>query len=103
LYKTRADFDNQHPRQWAKTLSGWRMRAHAAQQNSFEAFPLFAAAVFVAYAVHAPQPMIDLWSLCFVALRVAYLGAYLANAATVRSLIWVAAMICIVRIFLAGT
>ena len=102
LYKTRSDFDNQHPRLWATTLSGWRTRAHAAQQNSFEAFPFFAATVIVAYALHAQQSTVDTWSLAFVGARVAYLGTYLANWATLRSIIWVAGMICIVKIFLVG-
>jgi uncharacterized MAPEG superfamily protein len=103
LYKTRGDFDNQHPRQWATTLSGWRARAHAAQQNSFEAFPFFAAAVLIAHALHAPQATVDTWSLIFVGARIAYQAAYLANWATLRSIIWVTGMICIVTIFLAGT
>ena len=42
-------FDNRDPREWLNRQSGHRQRANAAQLNSFEAFPLFAAAVVVAH------------------------------------------------------
>ncbi len=103
LAKTRAGFDNQLPRQWLSTLSGWRARAHAAQQNSFEAFPLFASAVGVAYALHAPPAAVDKLALIFIAARLAYLAAYLANLATLRTVVWIIGMVCVIKIFLAGT
>ncbi len=36
-------FNNRRPRDFLAGLEGARQRANAAQQNSFEAFPLFAA------------------------------------------------------------
>ncbi len=36
-------FDNNNPRQWLAGLQGWQARANAAQQNSFEALPIFFA------------------------------------------------------------
>lgn len=83
-------YDNQAPREWAKDLSGWQQRAHAAQQNGFEALPLFIAAVVLAQQSHADQTRIDQLALLFIAIRIVYLVTYLANQGTLRSLVWFA-------------
>jgi uncharacterized MAPEG superfamily protein len=94
-----AKFDNANPRDWLGSQSGFRRRANAAQLNSFEAFPLFAAAVIVAQMLDAPQARIDLLALVFVAARLAYLGFYLADLATLRSLAWFVGLASAVAIF----
>ena len=43
-------YNNRHPRVWLDKQQGYRARATAAQSNSFEAFPFFAAAVIVMLA-----------------------------------------------------
>jgi uncharacterized MAPEG superfamily protein len=53
-------FDNRTPRPSLENLTGWHRRAEWAHRNHFEAFPIFAAAVFVAELTHAPQGRIDL-------------------------------------------
>lgn len=83
-----ARFDNANPRDWLSAQSGFRKRANAAQLNSFEAFPLFAAAVIVAHLAGAPQERIDLLAVTFVIARLFYLGFYLANIHILRSLAW---------------
>ncbi len=88
LAKWGTPLDNNHPRDWAGSLQGYRRRAYAAHQNAYEAFPLFAAAVLAAQWGDAPQPVIDALALVFVAARLAYAGAYLADAATLRSAVW---------------
>ena len=55
-------FDNSNPRDWLNAQSGFRKRANAAQHNSFEAFPFFAAAVIIAHLAGAPQGRIDLFA-----------------------------------------
>jgi uncharacterized MAPEG superfamily protein len=40
--------DNNAPRIWADTLTGWRKRADWCHRNHFEALPVFAAGVLVA-------------------------------------------------------
>jgi uncharacterized MAPEG superfamily protein len=95
-------FDNRDPRAWLAAQSGWRARANAAQLNSFEAFPLFAAAVLVAHVTGAPQPRVDLLALVFVAARVMYLAVYIADLALVRSLVWFVGTGSAVAIFVAG-
>lgn len=82
------DFDNDEPRAWQAKQTGRLARANAAQQNSFEAFAFFAAAVVIAHVVRGPQSLVDILAVVFVAARVAYLGAYLAGKGTLRSLLW---------------
>ncbi len=101
IAKASGDFDNHHPRDWLARQGGWRARANAAQANSFEAFPFFAAAVLLAQARPAPQATIDALAMGFVAARIAYLGLYLADLATLRSLAWLAGIGCVVTICLA--
>ncbi len=92
-------FDNHNPRQWLAGLQGWQARAHAAQQNSFEALPIFIAGVLVAQHAHAPQALVNGLALGFVAARLGYIGAYLADRASLRSLLWAAALACCVALF----
>ena len=100
IAKGRSDFDNASPRDWLAKQEGFRRRANAAQANGFETFPLFAVAVIVAMTInHSPQQKVDLLAMGFVAARIAYLGLYLANLATLRSLAWGAGMACAVAIF----
>jgi uncharacterized MAPEG superfamily protein len=95
-------FDNHHPRAWLAGLQGWQARAHAAQLNSFEALPIFIAGVLVAQRLGASQSTVDGLAVAFVLLRVGYVGAYLADRANVRSLLWVLALSCCVALFFVG-
>lgn len=95
-------FDNARPRSSLEQNEGWRQRANWAQLNSFEAFPAFAAAVIVSHVIKGPLPNVDTLALAFVALRVAYGILYIADKATLRSLVWVAAMGCTIAIFLSA-
>ena len=82
--------DNNHPRDWAGTLQGYRRRAYAAHQNAYEAFPFFAAAVLAAL-IREPSggiASVDTLALVFVAARVAYTAAYVTDRATIRSVFW---------------
>ena len=81
-------FDNHHPRQWLAKLEGWQARANAAQQNSFEALPIFIAGVLIAEALRGPQERIDFLAMLFVAARIVYIGAYVTDRAGLRSLVW---------------
>lgn len=95
-------YDNNNPREWAKGLSGWQQRANAAQNNGFEAAPLFIAAVLLAQQAHADQGRIDNLALIFIALRVLYVAAYLMNQGAVRTLFWTGGIgICIALFFMA--
>lgn len=58
-------------------------------ENRFEAFPLFAAAVVSAHLTVIPGATITMWSVAFVVLRVLYVGLYLFDKSSLRTLIWV--------------
>ena len=98
-----ARFDNRNPRAWLAVQTGWRARAHAAQLNSFEAFPLFAVAVLLAHHLHAPQARADTLALVFVTARIAYLACYVADLHLLRSIVWAVGIGSAVAIFLSGT
>ena len=95
-------FDNHQPRAWLASLQGWQARAHAAQLNSFEALPIFIAGVLIAQRLAASQATVDGLAIAFVLLRVGYVGAYLADRASLRSLLWVLALGCSVALFFVG-
>lgn len=92
-------YDNHLPRQWLAKLDGWQARAHAAQLNSFEALPVFIAGVLVAQQHQAPQNTVNALAVAFVALRVAYIAAYVKDLANLRSLLWLLALGCCVALF----
>jgi uncharacterized MAPEG superfamily protein len=95
-------FDNRSPREWLAAQAGYRRRANAAQLNSFEAFPLFAAAVLVAHSLHAPQLRVDMLAIAFVIARLLYVAFYLADQSALRSLAWFAGIGSAVAIFIAA-
>lgn len=95
-------YDNHQPRAWLSGLSGWQARANAAQANSFEALPLFIAGVLAAQQMQAPQPTVDALALGFIGARIAYIAAYLADQAALRSLIWFAGLACSIALFFVG-
>ncbi|MDW8260804.1 MAG: MAPEG family protein [Gammaproteobacteria bacterium] len=81
-------FDNHAPREWLARQQGYRARANAAQQNSWEAFAVFTAGVLTAHIVGAPQDRVDQLALIFIVARIAYIACYLADWATLRSIVW---------------
>lgn len=85
-------YDNEEPRAWLARQSGRRARANAAQANSFEALPLFIAAVFTAQQLQVRQDLVDGLSAAFVLLRVVYIVLYVTNRATARTLVWSAGL-----------
>ncbi len=92
-------YNNHNPREWATTLTGWQQRANAAQNNGFEALPLFIAAVVLAQQAHADQGHVDSLAVLFIILRVLYIGAYLMNFSALRTLIWTGGIATCVGIF----
>jgi uncharacterized MAPEG superfamily protein len=95
-------FNNRRPREWYETVSGYRKRAWWAQQNSLEAFPLFAAAVLTAHIAGASQATADALAVAFIAFRFAYGVCYLADIHLARSLVWLGGFGCCVALFFVG-
>lgn len=92
-------YDNRDPRAWLAQQGGWRARADAAQTNSFEALPLFTAAVLVAHQLRAPQLWVDALALLFIVLRAAYIALYVGDRNLARSAVWTLAWATSVAIF----
>jgi uncharacterized MAPEG superfamily protein len=95
-------YDNLAPRDWEATLEGRRRRAYHAHLNHLEALPPFAAAVIIAHLAGVRQGWLDAIALAFIALRLAYTWAYLADRATLRSLLWMGGMGCVIALFVAS-
>lgn len=95
-------FDNARPREWLARQEGWRARANAAQQNSWEALAIFTAAVLSAQVAAAPQARVDLLALTFVLARMLYIFLYVTDRPTGRSLVWVTGLgLCVALFFTA--
>ena len=96
-------YDNAHPRQWLAQQEGFRARAVAAQQNSWEALLLFSIAVLVAHAILGPSDSVNQMAVSFVVARLAYIAAYVANWAMARTLVWLAGFLLTISIFAAAS
>jgi uncharacterized MAPEG superfamily protein len=92
-------YDNNNPRAWLSQQTGFRARANAAQQNSFESFPLFAAMVLMAHQLHADAHWVNILAGVFVLARMAYIYCYVKDQASLRSICWAVGIVCVVAIF----
>lgn len=92
-------YDNNNPRDFAASQDGWRARAVAAQNNSFEALPLFIFAVLAAQMAGIDQARTDLLAMAFIGARIIYTALYLANVAALRTVVWCIGMGLCIAIF----
>lgn len=91
--------DNKHPRQQAALLEGAGARAYAAQQNAWEAVPVFGLAVVIAHLAGADPAASATTAVAFVGARIAHAILYLANLDVLRSIIFLVSLVCVVRLF----
>lgn len=92
--------DNQNPREFLAKTTGLAARANAVQQNSFESLPLFIAAVLMAEYMVIPQVVLMMFGIAYIVLRIIYGICYLANWATLRSIVWMLSLLCPICILL---
>lgn len=92
-------FDNHHPREWLASLQGWQARANAAQANSWEALPIFIAGLVVAHQHQAAQGTVDALAVTFIVSRLVFVGLYVADQASLRSLVWFVGLVASVALF----
>ena len=92
--------DNQNPRDFLEQSTGVAKRANAVHQNSFESLPLFIAAVLMAEYLVMPQSLIMTFGIGYLIFRVLYGICYLANWATLRSIMWLLSMLCPIALLL---
>lgn len=95
-------YDNGNPRAWLAAQTEWRARANAAQANSFEALPFFIGAVIIAHQLGAVQARLDILAFLFVVLRILYIMMYVSGLASVRSIVWSAALAVNIGILFIG-
>jgi uncharacterized MAPEG superfamily protein len=93
-------YDNRDPRGWLARQTNPRVhRANSAQLNAFEAFAPFAAAVLMAQLAAVDEGRIAMLSIAFVVSRIAHGIVYtLGMQASLRSLLWLAALACAVAL-----
>lgn len=89
----RGDYDNATPRDPRFYSEGLRARAWGAHLNGYEAFPFFAAAVLLAEMRHSPQGIVDALAAAYTAVRLGYVVAYLSDRPSLRSGLWVVALL----------
>ena len=94
-------YDNAQPRKWLAEQEGFRARAVAAQQNTWEALLLFAIAIIVAHMLLGPTDSVNQMAVGFVVSRLVYILAYVANWAMARTLVWLVGFFLTIAIFAA--
>lgn len=97
------ELDNNHPRIQANRLEGVAARALAAQANAWEALAVFGTVVIVAHLVGADPAASATAALVYLATRIAHPILYLANLATLRTLVFVVGLGCIARLVQLAT
>lgn len=94
--------DNKEPRSQWQQLSGAGARAVAAQGNSWEALAVYSAAVLALFISGVNLNSVSTLVMVLVALRIAYIPAYIGNADKLRSLLFIGSYgICIYFFYLA--
>jgi uncharacterized MAPEG superfamily protein len=91
--------DNKNPRQQAGELEGAGARVYAAQQNAWEAVPVFGLAVVIAHIAGADPAASATTAVVFVVARIVHAFAYLANIDILRSIIFLVGLACVIRLF----
>ena len=86
--KDKPGYDNRHPREQQKQLSGFGARCLAAHENSFEALIIHATAILLVIATNNVTEKLALYSCAFVFFRGAYLVFYWINLDKLRSTVW---------------
>ncbi|WP_239372781.1 MAPEG family protein [Snodgrassella gandavensis] len=95
--------DNHQPREFLAKAEGKAARANAAQQNGYEIFAPFAAAVIIAHATeNAAQFTINFWSVLFILSRLGYFHCYINDKSFARSCIWGFGVVCIIALYIAA-
>ena len=90
---------NLAPREYLENLDGFRKRANWAQLNTLESIPSFMAAVIIAHQIGGDQSSINTLAVTYIILRVIYGVLYIANKGILRTIVWTAALSCILGLF----
>ncbi|MBV8680533.1 MAG: MAPEG family protein [Aquitalea sp.] len=102
LSKVGTAYDNHQPRVGLAAATGWRLRAYWAQQNAWEAFPSYAAAMLLAWMMKVPLFRLDLLAVVYLVLRLGHGLCYIADQASLRSLCWMGGYAMVVLLFVSA-
>ncbi|HAZ61201.1 MAG TPA: hypothetical protein DCY89_06490 [Gammaproteobacteria bacterium] len=95
-------YDNRDPRAWLARQTGFRARAQAAQENSWEALTLYLPGAALAIGREAePETLAGLAGV-FLAARLLYLICYVTDRATMRSIIWLVGLLATFGMYLVA-
>ena len=94
MNKEPGGYDNHHPREQQKKLSGFGARAMAAHENCFEALIMFTPGALAVIATDSTGYLAQNVAMVFVAARVGYLLAYWFDVHALRSALWAVGFIC---------
>lgn len=94
MSKEPGGYDNRHPREQQKALSGFGARAMAAHENCFEALIMFTPGALAVIATGATGYLAQNLAIVFVVARVGYMLAYWFNVHALRSILWAVGFVC---------
>ena len=92
-------YDNESPRDHLLSLSGKAKNAYNAEQNCYETFPAFAAAVIIAHQIGNDQFMINMLCVVFLLTRILHGYFYITNKGSLRSIVFVLGLITNISLF----
>jgi uncharacterized MAPEG superfamily protein len=94
MSKEKGGYNNRHPREQQKTLTGFGARAKAAHENSFEALIMFTPGVLAVIATQSAGQIAEYLAMIFILARTVYLLAYWWDVHLLRSSAWGIGFIC---------
>jgi len=92
-------YDNESPRDHLSSLLGKAKNAYNAEQNCYETFPAFAAAVIIAHQIGNDQFMINMLCVVFLLTRILHGYFYITNKGSLRSIVFVLGLITNIWLF----
>ena len=92
-------YDNESPRDHLSSLSGKAKNAYNAEQNCYETFPAFAAAVIIAHQIGNDQFIINMLCVVFFLTRILHGYFYITNKGSLRSIVFVLGLITNISLF----
>ena len=98
--RVKVGYDLSAPRAMFEKLPPYAQRATWAHQNSFEAFPLFTAAVLMAYITGQDSSIAVGAAIAFIIARLLYSVFYIFNIPLARSLMFAIGSTCSAILFI---
>lgn len=92
--------DNKNPREFLSRSKGVALRAKWAQDNAWESFAPFAAAVIIAHLCQVGGERIDMIAILFIIIRILHGICYLTDRAKARSIVWFMGIGCNVALYI---